>query len=247
VAIGSAILALAPAIYWPMDDAGPTTAADLSGNGNPGLFLPGSALRAPGPEPGSYALASGQANAGVQIQGLNPIVASPFSQHVWFASNSMTTINNVLTYIGNSAGTGCGMVLSGSTVQFLFGGIGFQNTGYALAAGYWHQLVFVETFPAGNQTLFVDGVQRFNFFPSGAVPVPTAANPVLAQTPDPGLLAHAAFWNVALTPADVTALWAAGPGSVASPPLSGRPANDADVLGMETKLDAILASVRKSY
>jgi len=156
-------------------------------------------------------------------------------------------VNNVLTYIGNSAGNSAGMVLNGSTVQFLFGGIGFQNTGYVLTAGYWHQLVFCEAWPAGNQTLFVDGVQRFNYFPSGAVVPPTAANPILAQTPDPGLLAHAAFWNATLTPANVTAMWAAGPGLVPAPPLTGRNASDADVLGLETKLDAILASVRKTY
>jgi hypothetical protein len=94
--------------------------------------------------------------------------------------------------------------------------------------------------------MYGDGTLRST---SGAFAYNTivSGNPILGQTPDPGLLAHVAVFNTALTSADVTAMWSAGPGSVAAPNITGRNATDADVLALETKLDTILASVRRSF
>ncbi len=230
-----------------MDDIGTAIAADASGNGNPGVFLVGSALGAPGPESGTFCMAGSQGNAGVQIEGTDPLTGTgPWTLSCWFGSSSMTSSNLVLVYTGLSNSTGAGLALQATVVVELLGGLAVLSTGFALTAGFWHQLIYTLA-PLGFFDVWVDGVRRSHRLTFGVVNPVIASNPLLAQTPDPGLLAHAAFWTRVLTDAEITSLWATGPGSVVAPPLSGRNATDADVLALENKLDRILTSVRRVY
>jgi Concanavalin A-like lectin/glucanases superfamily len=246
VTIRSDILALAPTVYWPLDDTSSSTAADASGNGHLGTFLLGSALGAPGPETGTTCLAGAAPDAGVQLAGANPITGNGVqSMLAWFAASAMPSSNHVLIFNGNSATTGAGETLLGQTLNNLYGGIGNGTSGWALSLGFWHMVAF--TYDGANvRRQYGDGVLRETSVPFAFNAV-ASGNPMMGQTPDPGLLAHVAFFNFALSAAQLTALWAAGPGNAPAAPVSGRNATDTDVLALETKLDTILASVRHTY
>lgn len=246
MSIRAATLALTPIVYWPLDDTNSAIAADASGNGHTANFLNSVALGAPGPEPGTTCLAGSASNAGAQLAGTNPIIGTGNqSVVVWFAGTSLTSSNLVLIYNGLSNSTGLGLVLIGTALGDLVGGIGGASSGWALSSGFWHMCAGV--CDTGHvYKMYGDGVLR-STSGSFAFNAVVGGNPMLAQTPDPGLLAHAAFFNYALTGAQVSSIWTAGPGSVAAPPITGRNATDADVLALETKLDTILASVRQTY
>jgi len=246
VTLKSAILALAPTIYWPMDDVSSSVAADASGNGHPGSILLNTAVGAPGPETGTTCFATSTANAGVQIAGTNPLTGTgPFTMLVWVGMAAMPSVHNVLIYNGISSGTGDGETTNGQSLDELYGGLGFRATGFVLSLGFWHQVAY-RIRPGIDESTFLDGGAP-NTAAAGIPNAVVGANPCLAQTPNPGVIAHAAFWNSALTNAQVAGVFAAGPGNPAAPRISGRNSTDADILALENKLDAVLAAVRRTF
>jgi len=246
VSIRTAILALTPAVYWPLNDTNSSTAADASGNGRTGIFLGPVALGAPGPETGTTCLASSAYPGGVNIQGNNTFpVTPPVTMMCWFGATALATSGNVLLYDGSSAATGTGLTMHGTTLWTLTGGVGTGTTGKVVSEGQWHQFAFGYS-PGVHYEVWVDGVS----VQGGAIGTYNAVlvgNALDGVTPDAGLLAHVAFWGSLLTTAQVLGVWNAGPGLVPVPPVTGRAATDADILALETKLDTIVASVRRSY
>jgi len=163
----------------------------------------------------------------------------------WFAATGLTTSGNALIYNGNGGGTGLGLIMQGTQLSFLFGGLGIIPTGYFPSAGFWHQYAWRVT-PGVNQAVFVDGAQVY----AAVAGIP---NPVLAgqglvgQVPDIGGIAHVAYWNSALTLAQINSVWVAGPGVVPSSSLTGRTANDVDVAAILDLLERIYAAVHHTF
>jgi hypothetical protein len=157
----------------------------------------------------------------------------------------MTTVHEVLIYNGLSNSTGDGETLNGTVIDELYGGLGVRGTGFSLTTGFWHQVAY-RIRPSVDESTFLDGAAP-NTAAAGVPNVVIGSNPALAQTPNPGLIAHAAFWTSALSDADIAGVFAAGPGNPAAPSITGRNATDADVLALENKLDTILASVRRVF
>jgi hypothetical protein len=246
VSIRAAVLASAPDIYWPLDDTNSAIAADASGNSRPGIFYGAVALGAPGPDSGSTCLAASASVSGVQLQGNAPFTGFPIiTIAAWFGETTLSSSGQVIVYYGNSSNSGFGLTLHGGDVWSLTGGVGTGTSGHTCAAGVWHMVAMTYS-PGVHYEIWVDGVS----VQGGAIGTYNTivpGNPFLANSPNPGLLAHVALWHRMLVTADIAAIWAAGPGAVPVPPVSGRAATDADVLALETKLDTILASVRKAY
>ena len=246
MALRDAILALSPTIYWPMDDTSSSIAADASGNGHVGSILTGTAVGAPGPELDTTCFAGSMFDAGIQLAGTNPLTGTgPFTMLIWHAAVAMTTFHKVLIYNGLSNSTGVGETLNNTIIDELYGGLGVRGTGFSLTLGFWHQVAF-RFRPSIDESTFLDGAAP-NTAAAGIPNTVVGSNPALAQTPNPGLIAHAAFWNTALSDADIAGIFAAGPGNPPAPAVTGRNATDVDILALENKLDTILASVRRMY
>lgn len=245
--IKSAILASTPLVYWPLDDISSSVAVDATGNGHGGVFTSSTALGAPGPETGTTCLATGTNGAGVLAAGNNPMPGTvTFSAMCWLAAQSYVVNPGQVVYSGLSSTNGAGLALAAAVEEVLFGGLGVTSSGHPLTVGFWHQIACVIVASTRFEQ-FADGVSLINTVnPTAYLPV-LAGNPLLGFSPNPGLIAHVAFWTRALTGAEVATIWAAGPGLVRAAPITGRTANDADVLALESKIDTILASVRKTY
>jgi Concanavalin A-like lectin/glucanases superfamily len=248
VTIAAGILAQAPTVYWKLDDPTGPAAADSSGNGHPGFFLSGDALHADGPEPGTFAISSSAKNAGVQIVGANPLVGTgPWTFHCWIACGTTSDGDNVLLYTGLSNLDGAGVLIGvANQLRIIRGNLEIVNAGGVLNPGSWHQVVHTFT-PSGNRFLYVDGVQ-VDVHAAGVPNTVASTDPLLAQTPMPALLAHAAFWASALSGAQIAAMFAAGPGTgvVGNIQQSGVPVNLSQT-SQTVDLAALLAFVSKTY
>ncbi len=160
-ALGKAVVADSPDIYWRLDDASGTTAADQSGNGVLGNYQGGITYQSSSPVTPS--------GTGVSLNGSNGLIVSQaavtnpsvYSEELWF--NTTTTSGGKLIGFGNAA-TGESSsydrhVYMLNTGQLVFGTYtGVTNTATTPKSyndGQWHQLVATQG-PAG-MVLYVDG------------------------------------------------------------------------------------------
>ena len=88
---GQAVFGDGPAIYWPLNDAnGSTTAADLSGNGDTGIYSSGGiTYRAPSPVEGASGTGVTLDGASGQIVASQPITnPTTYSEEMWFKTTT---------------------------------------------------------------------------------------------------------------------------------------------------------------
>lgn len=249
MSIRTAILALSPLLYWPLDETSGVSAADASGNGNTGDYYPGTLLGAPGPEVGTFAAASSSTTGGAQTHGNTPVTGMPIlTLSGWFDQFVAAPSHSVIMYDGNSGSTGCGMVMDSSTPGTLRGGIGFDTSGFNTLLSRWHHLVFTEA-TAGVQEIYVDGSLKYTSVPFTTNSV-IAANPMLVQFTPSAAMAHFACWGSVLSAADVLSLYN-GRVNPQESTSTGRALTDLDLGALQQQIfdccAAILASVRKTY
>jgi len=245
VPLRSAILALSPTIYWPLDDLGTLTATDISGGGYNGVYIGSPSQGAPGPESGTMCIA-GVHDAGAQLQTTNPLAGTgPWSMLTWQGCSQFAFSGSQLAVIGNAVSTGIGTLDYTSEVTYMRNGSAIDGTGFHLTANIWHMVV--QTFTSGGtREMYVDGVLQ-DSRSAGTVTAVGSTEHVTARLSEVGLLAHGAFWNRILSAIEVSGIFAAGPGTPPISALTGRNATDVDVLALENKLDTILASVRRTF
>jgi hypothetical protein len=242
VTIRAAILALSPDIYWPLDTLESPTIIDASGHGNTGILVGSVTTGLPGPETGTTALGTSAPDSGVQLSVPNPLVGTgPFTWMCWYASSVFTTSGHLLQGNGTPGGSnGESFYLAGSALNLVFSGIGTIATGQALLSSQWQQLCFSIT-PSVVEKAYVDGALAL----STAAGVPhaiTAADLLFAWTPNPAVIAHAAWWSRQLSDAEVASVWTAGPGLLPAVPMTGRASSDVDVVALQTALAACCAA-----
>lgn len=246
--IKTAIVALAPSVYWELADAaGTAIAADSSGNARPGTYSGAFSLGQPGPEVGSTAVLF-TGNGVLSITGNVPFTARPFSMFTWVAGVQLSNANTGIIAINDPTFAARGCILNVTTggltasqfsvIRPASGTTAFTNF---IPDNAWHY-VGVTFDAAGNLLLYYDGLLLSS--PAGVGMnnlVATDKFRVGGNNNDIYYFAHAAFWNSILTAAQIQSVVAGrinpqSPGSVFA-------LTTTDV----TILQQILNSVRKVY
>ncbi len=245
MSIKAAILALSPDIYWPMDDASGLVANDASGHGRNGAIEPNTVLQAPGPEAGTFAFAVPSPPGGIISGFTNPYAGSVHLTMIgWFSIGVFVANHDTLLNVGAGGVRGEGVGYNSNLIELAYNGIGFVNTTAPSSAGRWHQLGF-ELNPGVVQTAWLDGVQVY----TAAAGVPNAVlggDSIYAQSVNPILMAHAAFFTGALTTAQQASVVAARVNPQEST-LTGRTATDFDIAVLNDLLELIYAAVHQSF
>ncbi len=239
---GQAVYSDGPAIYWPLNDAaGSASAADLSGNRDPGAYgSSGVTYGVPSPVEG----ASGQ---GVTLNGGRIIASQPqytpttYTEEAWFKTT--TTGGGVIMRFGDSptgADTNNDRVVYMTTGGRLYFGTWTGQTNMVESPGgyndgKWHFVVATQG--SDGMHLYVDGQQVASstitgnqsytgYFQIGG----TVTNgwPNQPSSAFAGNVSDSAMYLGELTGAQVHATYAASPASVTTP----TPAYVADVLGL---------------
>jgi Concanavalin A-like lectin/glucanases superfamily len=242
VSIKTAMLALAPDLYWECADTDITFGAlDSTVHARTGQFQSGTVLGVPGPEVGTLAIGGIVPSAGIQGLFTNPYVGHPaMSCMCWFTCGAFNAGNTILLYDGSSATTGQGLIVPSGVVGLLFGGIGINSTGAVVTTNKWHHFCLTIS-PGVSQDFYLDGVHSY----TAAAGIPNdvvAGNPLQVFCPSPGLMAHVAFFAGALSSAQVATVHAARVNPQEST-VTGRSASDIDVLALGTALATNLADL----
>jgi hypothetical protein len=232
-----------------MDDASGIVANDASGNGRSGAIEPNTVLQAPGPEADTFAFGVPAAPGGIISGFTNPYAGSVHMTMLgWFSASNYPSGHDTLLQVGAGGLRGQGIGANADQVELVFDGIGFVSNLFPIGPGLWHMFGF-EINPGVVQTAWLDGVQIYTAAAGTPNPV-MGGDPVYAQSVQPCLMAHAAFFTGAISTAQQATIVGARTNPQESR-TSGRPASDIDVSALEQKIAdccaAILASVRKTY
>jgi galactose oxidase len=163
-AYGQQIDADGPAVYWPLSDAaGSTSAADLSGNRDTGVFSStGVTYQTASPVEGS----SGDGitlNGGSVVQTQPQETLSSYSEELWFKTTS-TAGGNLATFGDSPNGTGSNTQQDRSIYMTAAGNVAFGTSPQQMVAiqspdsyndGQWHFVVATQG--ADGMNLYVDG------------------------------------------------------------------------------------------
>lgn len=252
--ISSAILALAPLLYWPLDDASGPAASDASGNGRPGVYGGNFVLRVPGVEPSTYAMQSNGANVGkvapsyiasgqaATLMGWLAIAAVPSAVSTML-QNSSSTVGGSLT--GQASGSSRG------NLGITRNNIANSPSTFYVLDGNWHH--YAITFSNTAVIIYVDGV---NVFSVGAANAFTSAAAMSFNLLS-GYMAHFAAWASTLSQANIQSVYNA-PASIVQPAFTSigdanqQAAVDlttvlSDLTTVNAKLDQILAALYRTY
>jgi len=212
VSIASVILADNPVVYYKLDESSGTTATDATGHGNAATYGGPVTYGVAGPG-GTLGVRLGSAGS-VIGNAVTPVPSRPWSIECWLALTAQGLTNQ--TVIANfAASVGANLLFQPSggntTFNVVRQNIGFSASGGTVSDTNWHHVVW--TFDASNNLIiYLDGVQVVNQagntmnannagsrFQVGT----TAASTACA-------FAHAALYNVVLTPTQVSAHYAVG-------------------------------------
>jgi hypothetical protein len=258
MSIGSAILALAPQGYWPLGDLGPSVIADVAGGGHNMAAQPLVGFSAPGVEPGTYGISVPAAQVVAQI---NP----------WFTGNGARTfmcyaampsengpVNKSLGVNVFGATKGFGNFMTGAGSLGAMSRASLIRNGASVTAwnldpipdAFWHQ--YALTYDATNYRLYRDGSLLATVAPGGYTAITAdATDAVVLEMPNPGFLAHCAIWASALSGAQILGVVTAETGRNVPAWLTGQgvvnPQIFTDLTALQATVDAILASVRKTF
>jgi hypothetical protein len=247
--IRATILGLNPTVYWPLNDTSGPNALDASGNGHNGVYQANTIFGVQGPELNTFSIGASAADAGALLTPTNPItmvhactMVAWLGSQAWVGSGDQTYL-----HIGEKASNGLGLIVdTGGVIQILYGGIALQSTGISPSHASWH-MVGMSFDGIGTQHVFVDNTTPVVIGPGRTPAASTSAQPLVASTPGTFYIAHAAFWNSELTPAQVQSIFTGASTLNGAPFASGAAATNIDTAALSAKLDQILASVRKTY
>lgn len=155
--------------------------------------------------------------------------ATPFSVSFWVKPTNVSAAHSLVSTISNSAGSnpgwGIDMNTGGAIQFFLFqtpttNGIGLFNTTSSITAGTVHHVMVTcdGSKTAAGVLIYVDGVSKTNTVSwntltgsaAGAQPLTFGGRADNSETMV-GTIAYTRIFNRALTPTEVTTLFAAGP------------------------------------
>jgi trimeric autotransporter adhesin len=161
-AYGKAVYADAPDLYYRLDDASGTTAADTSSNNVPGTYYGGVSLQAPSPVTGSNGTGVGfnGSNGGLSS---NQSYTNPttYSEELWF--NTTTTSGGKLAGFGNQQSGASSHydrhIYMNNGGQLIFGAYTGQTVTITSQSsyndGHWHHVVATQG--SDGMHLYVDG------------------------------------------------------------------------------------------
>lgn len=159
----STVLADSPVAYWRLGEASGTTAADSSGNGRTGTYLPNSGGAWTGGSQGVAGPLVGDADTAVRCTASSGYVSvannaalrpAAFSLELWLKT---TAGGIVMNYANGPAYAGYGVRVYLGLPGFYVGAGAWLDGPAAVNNGQWHHVV--GTYAAGTSTLYVDGAQ----------------------------------------------------------------------------------------
>jgi acid phosphatase type 7 len=217
----AAVKADAPLGYWRLGEATGTTAADVSGSGNPGSYVAGVQLGAAGALAGDGDTAAGfdGVDDRVSIPDTAPLrLNGSFSIEFWAKLRAPANTYPGIIRKGNASSTGTGWYIYYNTTafrpDFQRAGVSSRRTSTAGALSSTVYKHYVLTYDAGATTLrwYVGGALDATYT---GVTFPTATDP---STVDLGrgtnygneFLDEVALYATALTPARISAHYSAG-------------------------------------
>jgi Concanavalin A-like lectin/glucanases superfamily len=247
VSIATAIAALAPTVYWKLDDATGPAASDSSGGGFAGVYGGNFSLLAPGPETGTFAAVfngpSGATPGRVSLAAQTALTTNKFTLLVWMANLSADA--QLASIIACSSVTNGGSLTGQKTGSAPILGVTKNNISNtpltnSILDSLYH--CYAVVFDATTRVV-VDGIQV-----GTAGGNPNAANNgctmSVASNDIQGAFCHFAAWNnVALTNAQIAGI-VSGRGAAQELPTVCLPVFVADT---NTLLNEILAAVRQTY
>lgn len=232
-----------------MDEIAGPTAFDLSGNGYNGQFQPNTTFQVPGPESGSFGIASPVANGGV-IRNGDPIFGGAAkSMLCWVAMQAGTSTGQRVMYEGDPTARGIGVSVNttnlGST--FLFHTAFAAATGRTSTVGQWQLWAWTYDTPAGGTSTFQLDLGAVSTL-TGHAPVPSlTGDPIAITTPDAATLAHFAAFNRKLSNADIQSVYNGAVGLQPGSTFTGRAAADYDFAFANDMLQKIYDAVFKTF
>jgi hypothetical protein len=245
--VRSAILALGPTVYWPLDDPTGPSASDASGGGHPGLYYGAFQLNQPGPESGTLSTFFYNNTGNVLL--LNQPFGNvfPWSMSVYMAVSAFPPNAQAFLYWADFNARGMGYtVTNGGVVNNVLGvnryGVGQLLAGFLIPDNDWHLYTMVQgrTSPAvlwelyRDSTLILSNASGYNANAAGIG--------LMGVGGLSAYVAHFAFYSSALTLAQVGTLATSRVGPASAPSAIG-----VSPTGSDATLAAILASVRKIY
>lgn len=147
----------APVLHWKLDETSGTTAADSSGSGRPGTVS------------GTAAWTTGKLGNALDLDGTTSYVTSAtlastktdnVTMSAWIKWDGSTGADQIIAYNGNSATSGYGLMLRGSSsnrIQILVGGVGYVTSQVTPTVGEWTLATAVRR--SGTWRLFVNGAE----------------------------------------------------------------------------------------
>ncbi len=251
MSISSDILALAPYLYWKLDDPTGPAASDSSGNGRAGVYGGAFALHQYGPEPGTFAAQFG-ATATVQMA----LPFSPLLAHTYMAWVSIPAfvggINDMMG-LGTTGTNGTAIQTTVNAANYsgalygAAGGLGVGSSPIPLWNRWWHHVAFSYTVAGTLGSMYIDGILTGT---NTRLPRTAGGDVLYIRTPTQAVMAHFALWNSVLTALQIGVIAAHTPqwpfGQTADN-LGGLSSSDPVVSGITTDLSTVLASVRKTY
>jgi alpha-L-arabinofuranosidase len=169
VALASAAAAAAPTLvgHWNLDEGAGSTAADSSGNGQPGTLGSGAGWTAG--QVGPHALAvNGTVTGNAVIPGPAVDTSASFTVSAWVRLNVTAGYQTVVSIDGSNV-SGFYLQQRGDTGEFAFTRLAGDSTGaagavasagFTSAAGTWYHLVGVDDVSVGVLRLYVDGQEQ---------------------------------------------------------------------------------------
>lgn len=258
MSIQSAILALSPAIYWPLNENGAATAVDWSGNLRDGSYALPIPTRAAGVEPGTYSQAVPSAQLVASRSPSPDVTNGAFTFMMYVALASLNGPNNggLCGKEGTVSASGVSMALSGAGAYGANSRMAVIRQNVAVNSfnqesvpdAYWHQLAW--TYSSPTYSFYRDGNLIGTQAP-GTYNAPNGTGKIQVSMPDPGFVAHFAFWSSALTAAQIASVVAAETGRNTPPWVTGQgvvnPTIISDLSTILTQLTDILDAVRTTY
>jgi hypothetical protein len=250
VSVAAAVLALAPRLYWPLDDATGPAASDASGNGNPGVYGGAFSLHQGGPEASTFStLLYGTGTC--KSVGTTPVLAPPLTMMCYVAGVQLVNAHTAILdntdpsfAVRGHAWNWTTGGLGASAIEVIRPSVGITALAGVITNSQWHHMAFSVS-GAGAWKNYIDG----NLVGSGAGM--TSNNCIAGDKFGTGAngdiyyMAHAALFNTQLSDANVASVPAANTTPV--PPDNLQVITNADLAAILAALNSILASVRKVY
>ena len=217
-----------PLVYLQMDETSGTTATDSSpaagGNGtHPGTYGAGVTLGTPTPSGSlaTFGLNTGATNNPVTSTAAPITVAAStafdnigtgdFSVELWFNTSNVSSREDLFTYKGTPSDLGVQLSANGAGRLTFYHNGTIVNPATTVTPNVWH--LVVATRSAGTDTIYLDGnslgsaADALTVNTGGGAMLVGSNNPALPVT---GTLDEFAFYNTALTPAQVTSDYTSG-------------------------------------